>query len=271
LPHVEYAYNRAVHSTTKVSPFQIVYGFNPRAPIDLLPLPTSERINHDAKERAYFILKLHEKTKENIEKVNERYRTAGSKGRKDVKLEQDDLVWLHLRKDHFPELRKSKLMPRADGPFKILGKVNDNAYKLALPPDFGVSATFNFADLTPHMGEEDELESMMTALQEGEDDKDITPMYTAETPPIVIQGPITRARARQLHQQVSSFPVHIVVRMVCYLMILLIILYLGTLEMITKALGTSKDQEESKEGAQVKMETQFNSDSTTSATSSRVH
>jgi hypothetical protein len=35
--------------------------------------------------------------------------------------------------------------------------------------------------------------------------EDITPMYMAETPPIVIQGPITRARARQLHQQVSSF------------------------------------------------------------------
>jgi hypothetical protein len=33
-------------------------------------------------------------------------------------------------------------------------------------------------------------------------------------------------------------------------MILLIILYLGTLEMIMKALGTSKEQEESKEGDQ---------------------
>jgi hypothetical protein len=49
--------------------------------------------------------------------------------------------------------------------------------------------------------------------------------------------------------------------MVSYLMILLIILYFETLEMIMKALGTSKDQEESKEGAQVKMEAQFNSDS----------
>jgi hypothetical protein len=67
-------------------------------------------------------------------------------------------VWLHLRKDHFPELRKSKLMPRADGPFKILEKVNDNAYKLALPSDFGVTPTFNIADLTLYMGEEDKLE-----------------------------------------------------------------------------------------------------------------
>jgi hypothetical protein len=65
--------------------------------------------------------------------------------------------------------------------------------------------------------------------------------------------------------------VHIVVRMICYLMILLIILYLETLEMIMKALGTSKDQEESKKGAQVKMETQFNLDLTTSATRNRVH
>jgi hypothetical protein len=92
LPHVEFAYNRAVHSTTKVSPFQVVYSFKPRVPIGLLPLPTSERINHDAKECADFILKLHEKTKENIEKMTERYWTASSKGRKKVKLELGDLV-----------------------------------------------------------------------------------------------------------------------------------------------------------------------------------
>ncbi len=69
LPHVEFAYNRAVHSTTKVSPFQVVYGFNPKAPIDLLPLPTTERVNFDAKQHAEFVLKLHKTTKENIEKM----------------------------------------------------------------------------------------------------------------------------------------------------------------------------------------------------------
>ncbi|WVZ85409.1 LOW QUALITY PROTEIN: hypothetical protein U9M48_032344 [Paspalum notatum var. saurae] len=196
LPHVEFAYNRAVHSTTKV-----VYGFNPRAPIDLLPLPTSERVHHDARERAEFILKLHATTKENIEKMTAKYRDAGSKGRKELKLEPGDLVWLHLRKDRFPDLRKSKLMPRADGPFKIIEKINDNAYKLELPPEFGVSPTFNIADLTPYLGEEDELESRTTSLQEGEDDEDISPMYTTESPPSVLQGPITRARARQLNQQ----------------------------------------------------------------------
>jgi hypothetical protein len=55
-----------------------------------------------------------------------------------------------LRKDRFPELRKSKLMPRAAGPYKILEKINDNAYKLELPPEFWVSPTFNIADLKPY-------------------------------------------------------------------------------------------------------------------------
>jgi hypothetical protein len=71
-----------------------VYGFNPLAPIDLLPLPTIERTYNDARERVEFIQKLHETTKANIEKMNEKYRIAGSEGRKEVKLEPGDLVWL---------------------------------------------------------------------------------------------------------------------------------------------------------------------------------
>ena len=29
LPHIEFAYNRVVHKTTKVSPFEVMYSFNP--------------------------------------------------------------------------------------------------------------------------------------------------------------------------------------------------------------------------------------------------
>jgi hypothetical protein len=48
LPYIEFAYNRSVHSATNVSPFQVVYGFNPHAPIDLLPLPPLETTCFDA-------------------------------------------------------------------------------------------------------------------------------------------------------------------------------------------------------------------------------
>ena len=63
--------------------------------------------------------------------------------------------------------RKSKLMPRGDGPFQVLEKGNDNTYKLDLPGDYGVSATFNVTDLTPF----DVGEDLRTNLfQEGEND-----------------------------------------------------------------------------------------------------
>jgi hypothetical protein len=42
---------------------------------------------------------MHETTKLNIEKINEKYQIADSKCRKEVKLELGDLVWLHLRKE----------------------------------------------------------------------------------------------------------------------------------------------------------------------------
>jgi transposase InsO family protein/translation initiation factor IF-1 len=159
LPHIEFAYNRSIHSTTKLSPFMVVYGYNPRAPIDLLPLSPSEIVNLDATQRSEFILKLHETAKLQIEKMNKKYRIAANKGRKEMKLEPGDLVWVHLRKARFPYLRKTKLMPRATGPYKVLAKNNDNAYTIELPLDFGVSPTFNISDLKPYMGDEDEIES----------------------------------------------------------------------------------------------------------------
>jgi translation initiation factor IF-1 len=164
LPHIEFAYNRSIHSTTKLSSFMVVYGFNSRAPIDFLPLPTSKIVNLDDTQRSEFILKLHEITKLQIEKMNEKYRIAANKGRKEMKLEPGDLVWVHLRKDSFPDLRKSKLMPRDAGPYKVLAKINDNAYRLELPPDFGVSPTFNISDLKPYMGDKDEIESRTTPI-----------------------------------------------------------------------------------------------------------
>jgi hypothetical protein len=119
------------------------------------------------------------------------------------------MVWLHLRKDRFPTLRRSKLMPRVAGPFKVLTKINDNAYILDLLAEFAVSTSFNVADLKPYLGEDEELLSRTTSVQEGEDDEDITststPAATSPTPAPAApssappSGLITRARAREFN------------------------------------------------------------------------
>jgi hypothetical protein len=115
--------------------------------------------------------------------MNAKYKVASDKGRNHIMFDVGDLVWLHLRKDRFPDLRKSKLMPRAAGPFKVLEKMNDNAYKLELPAEMGtVSPSFNIADLKPYFGEEDKIASRMTSIQEGEDDEDIPKVDTTVAP-----------------------------------------------------------------------------------------
>jgi hypothetical protein len=55
-----------VHSTTKVSLFQVVYGFNSHASIDLLPLPPLEMTCFDASQCSEFIHNMHETNKLNI-------------------------------------------------------------------------------------------------------------------------------------------------------------------------------------------------------------
>jgi hypothetical protein len=79
-----------------------------------------------------------------------------------------------------------------DGPFKVVEKINDNAYKLELSPVFRVSPTFNILDLQPYLGEEVEVPLRMTSIQEGKDAEDITTSDTI-TPSTEVHGPITRS------------------------------------------------------------------------------
>jgi hypothetical protein len=95
-------------------------------------------------------------------------------------------------------------MSRAASPFKILAQINDNAYKLELPPEFGVSPSFSISDLRPYLGEEDEMPSRTMSMQQREDDGDINTLATI-IPSVEILGPITRSRAQQLNHQVNSF------------------------------------------------------------------
>ncbi|KAK1607300.1 hypothetical protein QYE76_030973 [Lolium multiflorum] len=92
LPHVEFAYNRAVHSTTELCPFEVVYGFKPITPLDLLPLPIHERVNMEASKRADFVKKIHVKTKELIEKKGKSNAARMNKKRKEMLFKPGDLV-----------------------------------------------------------------------------------------------------------------------------------------------------------------------------------
>ncbi|RDX70546.1 hypothetical protein CR513_50202, partial [Mucuna pruriens] len=53
LPYIEFAYNEVVSTTTSQSPFELVYGFNPLTPLDLLSLlDVTSRLNKDGLSKA---------------------------------------------------------------------------------------------------------------------------------------------------------------------------------------------------------------------------
>ena len=110
----------------------------------------------DVDKHAEYMKKLHEETRATIEQQVLRQAQVKNKHKKPMVFQEGDLVWLHLRKDRFPQERNSKLKPRGDGPFKVLKKINDNAYIIDIPVDkYLVSNTFNVSDLTPFHGDED--------------------------------------------------------------------------------------------------------------------
>nr|XP_028965045.1 uncharacterized protein LOC114827423 [Malus domestica] len=96
--------------------------------------------------------KLHEQVRERIIKKNEKYQRQANKHRKPATFKEGDLVWVHLHKERFPRGKNGKLKPQADGPFKVLQRVGDNAYKIELSGGYGVSSAFNVVDLSPYHG-----------------------------------------------------------------------------------------------------------------------
>jgi len=74
LPHIEFAYNRVVNSTTSHTRFGVVYGFNPIAPLDPLLIPVlDEVLCKDGFDKTTFIKNLHQHIKRQIERKVGKY------------------------------------------------------------------------------------------------------------------------------------------------------------------------------------------------------
>jgi len=155
---------------------------------------------------------LHNNIKLQIEKKVGKYAEHVNKRRKALLFDVGDWVWLHLRNDHFPNQRKSKLMPRGDGPFQVLKRINDNAYELDMPDTFLGSHTFNISDLTPffvglhnlwsnslHLGKYDEDQV------EEENEVQVQDSQRKITSSSFIPQRITRSKAKDLGSRLQMF------------------------------------------------------------------
>jgi hypothetical protein len=177
LGQAEFAHNHAVNRSTKLSPFEIVYRFLPRCPLDLANLPNNTKVNHKAEDFVTQLQDIHNLTRQNLLESIAKFKHDADRKRRLVNYEVGDFVWAVLTKDRFPIGEYNKLSARKIGPVDIIEKINSNAYRLKLPSHLRTADVFNVKHLLPFHGdlsseEEDLLNSWSNSSQLGEDDVD---------------------------------------------------------------------------------------------------
>ncbi|XP_042386576.1 uncharacterized protein LOC121978276 [Zingiber officinale] len=105
---------------------------------DLIPLPVDEIASLKGQEKVDLVKRIHNKARQHMLRRNEQIATRANKGRKSITFQPGDWVWVHFRKERFLKRRQYKLNPCGDGPFQVLEKINDNAYKLDLPDEYQI-------------------------------------------------------------------------------------------------------------------------------------
>ena len=70
LPTAQLAYNSSVNRSIGTSPFELVHGYTPRKPLDLLPMSPHVRISESAEAFARHIHDLHNEIHKKIQASN---------------------------------------------------------------------------------------------------------------------------------------------------------------------------------------------------------
>jgi hypothetical protein len=165
LPQVEFAYNDSVNRSTGKSPFQIVYGVQPRGVSELRDSEQTATSSASAEEFTEAMKELHGQVTERLQKSNQEYKHRADQHRRQLRFEVGDLILAHLRKERFPRGTYNKLKMKKIGPCKVLRKFWENAYEIELPDGIGIYPIFNVTDLYPYRAGEVETRTEEPVIQ----------------------------------------------------------------------------------------------------------
>jgi hypothetical protein len=138
LPLAEYAHNSWKHDATRRTPHKLLFGMTPEVYVKFIPenVPTSAERLQNLKD-----------TRKEVQKVLEKQQQR-RQARRLTEMKVGDQVWLEGKNLSLRGHRK--LLPKRYGPYKIMERVGNVAYRLKLPPSMKLHDIFHIDLLLPY-------------------------------------------------------------------------------------------------------------------------
>ncbi|KAI3707162.1 hypothetical protein L6452_25431 [Arctium lappa] len=154
LPLIEFAYNNSYHASIQVAPYEALYGRKCRTPLCW----------NEVGEKQLAGPEIVQQTTDKINQIRERLKIAqdrqksyADKRQKPIEFQVGDKVMLKISpwKGVVRFRKRGKLSPRYIGPYKIIKRVGEVAYKLELPEELqGIHNTFHVSNLRKCLADE---------------------------------------------------------------------------------------------------------------------
>lgn len=152
LPWAEWWYNTSLHSSTKVTPFEALYGIPPPSLLQYVTGTTNnEAVDAELRSREEILSIL----KKNLIAAQNQMKRQYDKKHVHRQFQVGDMVYLKMLKykQHSIGLvANPKLAARSCGPFKVLECIGTVAYHLELPMGSAVHPVFHVSRLKKHVG-----------------------------------------------------------------------------------------------------------------------
>nr|GEW81524.1 putative reverse transcriptase domain-containing protein [Tanacetum cinerariifolium] len=146
-PLVKFSYNNSYHASIKAAPFEAIYGRKCRSPVCWTEVGEAQILGPKLiQEKIEKVIQI----KQRMQASHDRQKSYADLKRKPIEFQVGDKFMLKVSpwKGFVRFGKGGKLNPRYVGPFKVLERVGDVAYKLDLPEELSrVHNTFHVSNL----------------------------------------------------------------------------------------------------------------------------